>query len=210
MSLRAGFARASGPRVADGCAAAGFAPGSGPDIASFAGLGFASVSSICRGSLLGAGVASPGAAGLFSGGGGSVTTSTGIPRAGPEGIGASSRRTKASNRPPCASTEAAVILARRQRRSRAAAAGVGAAPENRSPRSRARFCSLLLSSGSKCALKGCLYKSPPLGKVSARPLRGDINLKAFRGPWRKQPGTFLASARRCWCYSGSNDNCRQA
>jgi hypothetical protein len=43
-----------------------------------------------------------------------------------------------------------------------------------------------------------------------RPLRGDTVVKAFRGPWRKQPGTFLASARRCWCYSGSNDNCRQA
>ena len=195
MSLRAGFARASGPCVADGCAAAGFAPGSGPDIASFAGLGFASVSSICRGSLLGAGVASPGAAGLFSGGGVRSPLRREF-RAGPEGIGASSRRTNESNRHPCASTEATVILARRQRRSRAAAAGLGAAPENRSPRSRARFCSLLLSSGSECALKGCLYKSPPLGKVSACPLRGDINLKAFRGPWRKQPGTFLASARR--------------
>jgi|GEM_PF-2762894 len=161
MSLRAGFARAPGPCVADGCGAAGFAMGLGPNIASFAGLGFAglgfaSVSSICRGSRLGAGVASPGSAGLFSGGAGSITTSIGISRAGPQRLGASSRRTNASNRPPCASTEAAVILARRQRRSGAAAAGLGASPENRLRRSGARFCSLLLRSGPESVLKGCL------------------------------------------------------
>ena len=93
---------------------------------------------------------------------------------------------------------------------RAAAAGSGTVLENRSPRSAARFRSLLLPSGSESVLKGRLYKSPPLGEVSVRPLRGDINLKAFRGPWRKQPGTFLASARLYWCCSGSNDNCRRA
>jgi hypothetical protein len=50
---------------------------------------------------------------------------------------------------------------------RAAGAGLGATPENRSPRSGQDFCSLLLSSGSESAFKGCLYKSPPLGEVSA-------------------------------------------
>jgi hypothetical protein len=181
MSFRAGFARVPVGWVADGCGSAGFVTGFGPDIASFAGLGLASVFGLCRGSGLGACVAPPCAAGRFSGGAGSVTTSTGISRAGTEGLGASSRKTNVSNRQACASTEAAVILAFQQRRSRAAASGFDAVPENRSPRSGARFRSLLLLSGSE-SLTGCLHKSPPLGEVSDRPLRGDINLKALRGP----------------------------
>jgi len=124
-------------------------------------------------------------------------------------LGGSSRKTNGSRRHPCACTEAAVILARRRRRSRAAAAGFDAVPENRSPRPAARFRSVLLPLGSESVLKGC-HKSPPLGDVSAHSLRRDINLRVFRGPWRKRLGTCLASARRYWCCSESNESCRRA